>query len=197
MAEYYDGWENRFFVCPGCAWVGYGKDTRTGGQFRDLFERDCPECPRTIFTVTYPTVRDCKGNLEKMTDTDRMQLEARERFLEAAAAAELLAPEQLPELPGDEIVLAWDRDYEQRETVIRHGPIVVWREVSYYEGYERFREVLRILARRYGTRLLDLIPTVRSMNSLFGDRMSAPDIVDRARFDWDGERQQLLTAAAA
>lgn len=54
-------------------------------------------------------------------------------------------------------------------TVIRYGSVDVWREVAYYEGYSRFCDVLKLLSEKYGDRFVDLAPTIRSMNMLYGD----------------------------
>jgi hypothetical protein len=52
------------------------------------------------------------------------------------------------ERPDDEI---W--------TVIRCGERVIWRELAYWEGWERFNEVKDILKRCYGNRFASLEPS--------------------------------------
>ncbi len=54
-------------------------------------------------------------------------------------------------------------------TPLRYGNRVVWKEPSFYEGYERFVEVGEILIAKYGSRLKDLVPTEQSRLYLYGD----------------------------
>jgi hypothetical protein len=92
----------------------------------------------------------------------------------------LREPGQLPVLEDAQIVIAWD--FEERDgehwTVLRHGAVEIWRELAFYEGYERFAEVFDILRQRYGTRLRELRPTPASATYLYGDRLSAPQAVE-------------------
>lgn len=66
-------------------------------------------------------------------------------------------------------------------TVIRLGDRVLFSEPAVYEGYERFAEVARILKAKYGSHLIDLIPTEQGHLYLYGDRLRAPEFIDRTR----------------
>ena len=55
----------------------------------------------------------------------------------------------------------------------------IWRELAYFEGYTRFEKVFAILGERYGSRFREVRPTPESELYLYGDRLSAPDIVRR------------------
>ena len=107
-----------------------------------------------------------------------MEEEARRR--KARMATLLAAPEQLPDLSGDDLVIEWDLTDEDGEgvQVLRHEGEVIWREAGFYESYKRFEEVFEILQQRYGERFRELRPTRHSEVWLYGDRLSAPHVVD-------------------
>ncbi|MCB0210261.1 MAG: hypothetical protein KDJ52_13065 [Anaerolineae bacterium] len=50
-----------------------------------------------------------------------------------------------------------------------------------WEVYDRFAEIAAILKQKYGTRLVDLVPTSRSLYALYGDSTAAYFYVARAR----------------
>jgi hypothetical protein len=50
-----------------------------------------------------------------------------------------------------------------------------------FEGYKRFERVAAILKDKYGSRLKELAPTPRSTLYLYGDSLTASDIVKRMR----------------
>lgn len=67
------------------------------------------------------------------------------------------------------------------ETIVRYGERELWREPAFYEGYERYLEVVEMLSQKYGHRLLDLVPTQASELFLYGDMLAAPRIVEKCR----------------
>ena len=89
----------------------------------------------------------------------------------SAEPALLTAPEQLPELEGDKLVLTWDQI--EADSIILHGDLVIWRERTGWEVYERFEEIAAILIEKYGRRLVDIVPTPRSLYALYGDSTRA------------------------
>ncbi|HMQ32942.1 MAG TPA: ankyrin repeat domain-containing protein, partial [Chloroflexaceae bacterium] len=95
------------------------------------------------------------------------------------AAAPLLSPRQLPELPGETLILVWDQ--LDADSIIRHGDTTVWRERTGWEVYDRFEEIAAILKHTYGERLVDLVPTQRSLYALYGDSSRASGHVSSAR----------------
>lgn len=76
-----------------------------------------------------------------------------------------------------------DWDFEECDgetwTVLRHDDDEIWRELAYYEGYERFAAVFDLLSERYGARLKEVRPTSASEMYLYGDKLSAPDTIAR------------------
>lgn len=101
------------------------------------------------------------------------------RTQEAEEDFPLYSPRQLPDLEGDALTLTWDQI--GAETVITHGDRVVWRERTGWEVYDRFAEIVEILRHKYGSRLVDLAPTERSLYALYGDSSRALFHVASAR----------------
>ena len=63
--------------------------------------------------------------------------------LAAVEGVLLTGPEQLPDLPGETLILTWDQI--DTDTVVLHGDRVVWRERTGWEVYDRFQEIACIL----------------------------------------------------
>jgi len=90
---------------------------------------------------------------------------------EPAEPVLLIAPGQLPELEGEKLVLTWDQI--EADSIILQGDRVIWRETTGWEVYERFEEIAGILKQKYSKRLVDLVPTSRSLYALYGDSTRA------------------------
>lgn len=187
--KYFEFESDRIVTCD-CGWSGKsGHGNRE--DYHELYEISCPKCDRMLFIVAYPTHEETReaaaaGNRE--AEQNLVVVTHREAFLARAEEHELTAASELPELEGDELIIAWDfeertEDDERRDnwTVLRDGDRVIWREIAFYEGYERFGEVLEILRARYGGRLADLRPTEASYNYLLGDVLRAGGIVKSLR----------------
>jgi hypothetical protein len=91
----------------------------------------------------------------------------------------LYSPRQLPDLDGESMALTWDQD--GADSIVRYGQLTVWREQSGWEVYDRFEEIALILKQKYGSRLVDLVPTPNSRYALLGDSSAAIFHVDSAR----------------
>jgi hypothetical protein len=83
----------------------------------------------------------------------------------------LTAPDQLPDLPGETLILTWDQI--DADSTVLQGDRVLWRERTGWDVYERFEEIAGILKQRYGKRLVDIVPTPRSLYALYGDSTAA------------------------
>jgi hypothetical protein len=186
MLNYFDNWRHSEFDCPQCKWHGLGSELSHGEMYRDSSELLCPSCGGEITYLLFPTLREYRANWDKLSDATRELVERRERLETQFDREGLKDPSQLPNIDSAEFVLDWDWDFtgeesSDRRTLIKHGDEVIFSEPAFYEGYERFVQVAEILRRRYGRAVRDLRPTERSKPYLYGDRWSAPDIVDRAR----------------
>jgi hypothetical protein len=80
-------------------------------------------------------------------------------------------PGQLPELEGDKLILTWDQI--EAYSIVLYGDRVLWRERTGWEVYERFEEIAAILKQKYDRRLVDIVPTPRSLYALYGDSTRA------------------------
>ena len=63
--------------------------------------------------------------------------------------------------------------------MLRHEAQEIWREPAYYESIGRFEQVFEILRLRYGDHFAELRPTEDSLCWLYGDKLSAGDVVRR------------------
>jgi hypothetical protein len=175
-------WRDAQMKCDSCGWSGPGNDTVPGAiSAYDYFLR-CPRCEQIVDAVRTPTIEEARTHWDELDEPSRMQVLEIEQRQKEYRERRLAKPEQLPDLPGTDILLTWDMmDREGGDVVIKHGDNVIWSEPSDFENYERFEEVADLLLRKYGQRLTDLVPTEVSKLYLYGDRISAPKLVDAVR----------------
>lgn len=165
--------------CPRCPWSGVtGPDDTM--SFLDV---RCPACDGPILKLSWPSAEETRAAAVAGNERARRELrvvEERARRQEAAARVELRDPSQLPPVDGARIELLWDFVEVDGEhwTVLRHGDRELFRELAYWEGIERFKEVVAILRRAYGPRLRAVTPTPESEMYLYGDRLGAPRTVE-------------------
>ncbi len=176
---YYDWDRDAVIDCPRCAWSGIARDAE--GDFNwDFVDVRCPTCDAPIAKVPFPTHSDTReaareGNAEAISALPGV--EQRERFLARAKQLALKDGSSLPDLPGDTLLFEWDLDERQGElwAVIRFGAgepaPIVWQELAYWEGIDRFEEVFEIFCDRYGERFRGIVPTFGGCTYLYGDRI--------------------------
>ena len=180
--RYYDDWKSTVLECPRCRWKGKFDQGRVE-LYDSLMDSSCPQCSwldaPILAIVSYPTIQESEQHWPELTEEERRHVTTRTQFLARWDATCLKAPEQLPELDARDLIVVWDCVKEAAEhiTVLRHRDTEIWREPALYEGYERFREIVLILRRKYGERLADVIPTEASELYLYGDKLSAPEHV--------------------
>ena len=183
ILDYFGDWRTRRLTCPACGWTG----TFPEGD-RELFDalEDC-HCPGDhgggeapmLAVLPFPTLDQWQAHEAQLSTAEQAYIglvrEGRERFM----AQKLQRADELPDLPGAALDLAWDQAGD--EVVIRLGDREVWREPVRYESLWRYEQVLALLQARYGPRLRDLAPTPASEYHLYGDQLAAPRIVARLR----------------
>jgi hypothetical protein len=179
--NYWDFDPAAVIACPGCGWSGRGTDAE--GLANDLIEVRCPQCDRLFKVMQCPMISEtlqaaAEGNPRAAAAVPAA--EALKARLTLAKKVALTEPSQLPDLPGSEVRIAWDLEDREGETwtMLRHDGVEIWREIAFYEGYERFVDVFEILLQRYGTRLVEVRPTQISRMWLFGDKLSSPQLVE-------------------
>jgi hypothetical protein len=166
--------------CEQCGWTGTGDETSTV-LFRDLLQVDCPDCDARLALVPHPTHEETRaaataGNARAQAEPRNVKKrEARWRRADEVALGDLRV---LPRLSGRRLTIDWDLEADadgEKWVVLRHRErlrtTVLWRELAYWEGIERFEEVVRLLARRYGRRLVEVKPSTGASNYLLGDRI--------------------------
>lgn len=187
IVPYWDFDEHRDepVTCPSCGWTGDATDYKDFHS--DLFDVCCPECDRMIVIVPFPTVAETRaaaaaGNQRAEADLPGMEAQERERaaWLHRVDETILRKPDELPQLDGKQLVIAWDIEDSEGEkmTVLRHGDTVIWREVAFWEGIGRFAEVVEILRSRYGSRLVEVRPTPASEPYLWGDKYGVDKMIE-------------------
>lgn len=178
-----DPWEEMTFECKGCGRTLAGRDLELAEMFRDLAEMACPDCGKVVALACFPTERDVAANLHRMPPEKRREAEA---FLARCAdwgRRKLHRPDQLPDIAADHIVLVWDETDRPAhgDIVIRFGEREIYRGPTSWEYHGYFVEACKVLRRKYGDRLYDVIPTERAHCGLWGDCLSAPKITGGIR----------------
>lgn len=143
----------------------------------------CAACDGPITKLSWPTIDETRaaaaaGNGRAIEALPSAEQTAVRR--ERAARLELSDPSQLPSIADERVEITWDQVEQDDEqwTVLRHGDRELFRELAYWEGIDRFVEVVEILTRAYGPRLRAVVPARGSEMYLYGDRLGAPGTVD-------------------
>ncbi len=174
---YFSPWRDETVACT-CGWSGTGHDLDVE-PFAELAEYSCPKCAAHLLRVSYPTADEieaaaAKGNEEARAMAERVVAADRRR---AEFEREgLHDPSQLPELTGDALAFVWDLENGGRgdeHHIISVGDHRVWREVAYYEDWQRFHTVKAMLKARYGERFRSLTATDSASSYLIGDNFRA------------------------
>ncbi|MGV3723050.1 MAG: hypothetical protein ACO1SX_19290 [Actinomycetota bacterium] len=182
--------------CSVCPWEGLGRECIDARWPDDDYAESltCPRCGGSLEHFRTAFFHELSRNRERLSAKDRVWLEMYEQWETEEPLRLDRDPPELPELEGDRLVFTWDvvgrEDVEIPEVKqLRMGDQVLWQERCYWENWERFLEMAAVLRQRYGDRLYDLVPTQASLDSLYGDRLSAPNSVDAARAElrvaWD------------
>ncbi len=181
--KYLGDWRTRILTCPICGWTGTFEEGLV--EYHDyLQDCSCPgdhdqSFPPMLAVLSYPTLEDYKENWDSLSEDEKAYARAIEASVNRFEQGKLKSPDQLPDLNEPALDLVWDEEVD--ETVIRFCDQVIWREPVRYEGYWRYEEIVDLLLEKYGTRLRDLEPTERSWMDLYGDKMGAPQQIDRTR----------------
>jgi len=178
----FSDYKNEPLVCPLCGWKG----TWAEGSheiFESLIDCSCPACPSLdapmLAIVASPAPGEWEAHRASVDPAEMAFVDAQVAFQNRFKEVSLKRPDQLPMLPDGALELTWEM--EDKDTVLRHGSVEVWREPALWDGYLRFREILPILRAGYGPRLRDVVPTTDSMLYLLGDQLAAGACIAEAR----------------
>lgn len=185
IRNYYEYDRSATISCPACGWSGVCAENEE--PFSELLDIRCASCDKMLLIVPYPTHTDTRkaaaaGNRQALGNIKLV--EEREAFFARAEEHALTSDTRLPELEGDDLVITWDFEGHEGDeaqdswTILSHGDQEIWREVAFYEGIDRFEEILWMLREIYGPRMAELRPTEASLTYLLGDDMWASGRVD-------------------
>ena len=180
MKTDYYSFKGEKFSCRNCGWTGTGKEIEEGEMFDDGFEVDCPNCHEHFpGLIMFPMIEEVLG---KGSKKDKLAAVAMKSFREKWLASLLKKTDQLPDLHDDLMI------FELRELkvdgedfiVITYNGEVVWKEIRVYEYYDRFIEIGKIFNKKYGKRMVDIVPEVDGLY-LYGDSCSSVQLIDEFR----------------
>jgi len=166
------------YECKLCGWKGLGKDTLLGEGFSELFEFDCPECHENIGCISYPTIAETikYGNAE-----ERIEAKKRNEWMVEVEKMRLKSITQLPNIEDDSIDFTITKsDNDQDYLVVLFNRQEIWREIRTYEYFERFIEIGNLLKKKYGKKMVDLIPEGDD-EYLYGDSLSSVSLIEEFR----------------
>jgi hypothetical protein len=180
--QYFETWKDTVVTCTCGRWSG--KIVEAGREsHRELIDFHCPVCDEIVAIIGNPTekeIRDAaaQGNPEAIASLPA--LDAWVNRVETGRVMALESPDQLPDIEGERLCFTWDsmEDGDEYYAEIRFDRKVLWRELAFWEGCERFNQVKEILKARYGSRFYSLSPTSRSELYLYGDDLQAPGKIE-------------------
>jgi hypothetical protein len=188
LRDVLDPWQDMRFLCPHCGRETPGKDLATGNMHDTFFSCDCPACGNNVVSIERPHVTELMNNIDNLPTETAVEVRT---FAEQCARwqkEKLHCVEQLPDIDLDHIVLVWDADRNGHENtelyteiVIRCGEREIYRGPSSWEYDDYFIDACKVLRRKYGNRLHDVIPTERTFCAMWGDKLRAPEIVEGMR----------------
>lgn len=187
MGDNYYSYKTESFSCNHCGWSGYGKEVTQGEMFSDGFEVCCPEChERFPGLILFPTI---EVTLKKGSPEDKLDATVRQSFREKWLASLLKNAKQLPDLHYDFMAFVLREIEEDGEMfiVITHRNKIIWKEILAYEYYGRFIEIGKLFRKKYGDRMIDLVPDVDGYY-LYGDRIRSLSLVEEFRRELRGNK---------
>ena len=181
LRDQIDRWEEMSFHCDHCGADATGSQLGSGEIHDTFFEKTCPRCGEMVAMITRPHISELLTNLDRIPGERHAEILAFAESCRQWHAAKLHREEQLPDIAADHLVLVWDEDHATSEIEVRCGEREIYRGPTSWEYYDYFIEACKVLRRKYGDRLHDVVPTERTFQGLWGDRLSAPCKVDEMR----------------
>ena len=157
--------------CPNCGHLNILK--KYDGEYSsDGLLVHCDECPCSIAFIAWPTRQDAIAAGARSTVRMFDIMESRDRKFQRDC---LRSPSQLPDIDDEDFTLMWDTQKVDGEmyTLLKHGDTVIFKEIAFFEGGFRYKEVAEVLKEKYGERLKDLMPTPSGWLYLGGDSLPA------------------------
>jgi hypothetical protein len=176
--NYFDGWQDREFACDSCEWRGTGSGTASGEVFRDLYERDCPQCGTRLLVVSFATHEEIRAAAAASNQEAISMLKAVEESearWDIWEVERLTRVEQLPDLDESVITASMtigpDLDVPQSDSELKLwlNNQLVHREPGFFESIEPLKRIVPLLRAKYGERFKSIDISQASVY-LYGDR---------------------------
>lgn len=161
--------------CHKCKWEGTGEQAATGEQFSELFELDCPKCFERVAIISYPSTAEA---IQHGTAEEKNMAERITKKQEEIRSSRIESESQLPDILGEIIIEAKEKSVDGAGWLeIYANEDLLWKELGYYEYYQRFIEICELLDVKYKGQ----IKAIKYDNSqyLLGDKISAPEIIKK------------------
>jgi hypothetical protein len=156
MNNNYYQYKDEIFECKACNWRGKGKETIIGEVYAELFEIDCPNCHETITHINYPTIKD---TLNYGSDEEKKKAKEQRKRISEINAMELTDIKQLPDIDKPNITFRLEVSEDLKYILLKYDNKTIWKEVRYYEYYERYLAIGKLLKMKYKNNLYDFIPS--------------------------------------
>jgi len=175
------------FTCEKCNWNGMGAELKPGELSDTFFEVECPKCLEVLGMVMLPLTEEV---LVHGSEDDKAMVRAQMDWRQRFEASRLKDIGQLPDLSDDDMEFVLHEVNAPKSPhgktsegyiVITYKGEVIWREMRIFEYLDRFFELANLLKRKYGSRMIDLIPDGGMSVDLGGDCLSAFDQIKQCR----------------
>ena len=179
ITDYYSSVDEKF-SCNHCGWTGTGKEVEEGEMFEDGFEVDCPNCHEHFpGLIMFPMIEEV---LEKGSKKDKLAALAMKTHREKWLDSLLMNTNQLPDLYDDLMIFELKEleDGGENYIVVTYNGEVVWKEIRVYEYYNRFIEIGQLFKKKYGKRMVDIVPEVDGIY-LYGDSCCSVQLIEEFR----------------
>ena len=175
--SFYDYDEDAMVTCPECGFTGRQGDgaepTMTGIELR------CASCGKKFGfidgNVLHSDTRAAAAAGNPRAQADLSRVNDREARLKRSEEVKLEHYEQLTDLEGDKIRIDYDMEEVDGEswTVLRNEGKEIWREIAFYDGLWRFKQIFSKLQMKYGRRLASVEPTNEAWTYVIGEESGA------------------------
>ncbi len=128
-------------VCS-CGWRGPVATTEDSHRWG--LDVACAQCSKGLLVIEFPTREETEIAADHNANAAKVlsRVSAIDQRWEKYDQVKLKTASQLPDLPGAAIEIAWDLDGStgdsRGDVVLRHEGREIWRELGWYECYERF-----------------------------------------------------------
>jgi len=156
MTGYYK-YKTETYECDKCLWKGQGERLTMGDAFNELFEIHCPNCGNKLGYILYPTFDEV---LEFGSEDEKKQVRERIAYADKLEKSELKSVSQLPEIDKEGEIKFYlkEKKFKRKDHLVVYADDKeIWRELMFFEYYERYIEIAKILKQKYDSRMTDLL----------------------------------------